>query len=194
MCRAFEGALHPRRDELTTTEVRAITMTTPGQSTRSRTGTILTVMVALAACGTETQPIAPVVEDQVELSAILLEAIQDEYRAEAVYAGVIEDFGQVAPFSNIIDAETRHSEAIARLYESRGWSVPDNPWTVSMVPRFEELGAACEAGVVAEVANVAVYDELAARATLPPDVATVFSSNRAASLERHLPAFERCAG
>ncbi|MCG6955872.1 MAG: DUF2202 domain-containing protein [Gemmatimonadetes bacterium] len=157
-------------------------------------GLALATVMVFAGCGADAQATAPVAgaEDQ-DLMAILDAAIQDEFHAEAVYEGVLEDFGQVRPFSNIVGAEVRHSTAIATLYLSRGWSVPASAWTTDNVPHFESVGEACAVGVEAEVANVKVYDELTTGVTLPADVAQVFSSNRAASLERHLPAFQRCA-
>jgi hypothetical protein len=67
-------------------------------------------------------------------------AIQDEYKAELIYEGVVDDFGPVLPFQNIINAE---------IYEG--------------------------------------YFDL----DLPSDVRFVFENNQWASLERHLPAFQR---
>ena len=43
----------------------------------------------------------------INLEAVLLEALDDERKAEATYAAVIEKFGEVRPFINIIDAERR---------------------------------------------------------------------------------------
>ncbi|WP_257556844.1 hypothetical protein [Sphingobium sp. CFD-2] len=37
-----------------------------------------------------------------KLANILLDALEDERKAEATYAAVIEKFGPVRPFSNII--------------------------------------------------------------------------------------------
>ena len=39
-------------------------------------------------------------------------ALDDEYRAEATYAAVIETFGEVRPFIRIIDAERRHAARV----------------------------------------------------------------------------------
>jgi hypothetical protein len=119
-------------------------------------------------------------------------AIADEYRAETIYQGVIADFGPLAPFVNIVNAELRHSTAIARLFENRGLPVPANSWTVITVPHYPTVPAACAAGVVAERENIALYDGAFAL-DLPADVRRVFENNREASLVNHLPAFERCA-
>src|SRR5690606_12410565 len=114
------------------------------------------------------------------------------YRAEAIYQGVIDDFGAVAPFANIIGAEVRHSAAIARLFQTRGLTVPPTSWTSATVPHYPSVPAACAAGVVAERDNIAIYDRHFAL-PLPADVQQVFQNNRGASLYNHLPAFERCA-
>ena len=149
--------------------------------------------VTVSACaGTPTGTDVHVPSDP-ELLQALTEAIQDEYHAEEVYLGVIHDFGEVLPFANILGAEERHSSAIARLFQSRGWAVPVSEWTQENVAHFDSVEEACRVGVTAEVANIAVYDRLFAELALPVDVQRVFESNRAASLERHLPAFQRCA-
>jgi hypothetical protein len=120
-------------------------------------------------------------------------AIQDEYHAEAVYRRVIADFGAVWPFANIVQAEVRHSQAVAGLFRNRGIDVPASEWNLDNVPRFGNLAEACTAAAQAERDNIALYDELLETA-LPRDVENVFTNNRRASLEAHLPAFESCAG
>jgi hypothetical protein len=120
-------------------------------------------------------------------------AIEDEYHAEAIYLKVTEDFGNVWPFSNIVRAEQRHSEAVAGLFLNRGMAVPTSRWNLGNVPRFDSLAEACAAAVQAEKDNITLYDTFLAMA-LPADVQNVFSNNRRASLENHLPAFELCDG
>ena len=53
------------------------------------------------------------------------------------------------------------------------------------------MRAACAAGVEAETDNIALYDRLL-KLNLPADVEQVFTNNRAASFNNHLPAFEAC--
>lgn len=149
-------------------------------------------VVANTACDSNTAPTAPTVVVDAQLSTTLARAIQDEYRAEAIYQGVLTDFGQVLPFVNVLGAEERHSATISRLFVARGLAVPASASTVNSVPHFPSVAAACAAGVVAERENIAMYDELL-RIELPADVRQVFSNNRSASLVNHLPAFERCS-
>jgi hypothetical protein len=127
-----------------------------------------------------------------DVVAALDRTIQDEYQAEAIYLGVLIDFGDVRPFANVVYAEQRHSESIARLFENHGLAVPRNVWSVDNVPRFGSLVEACASAVAAEQDNVTLYDTYLAL-DLPRDVANVFGNNRAASLERHLPAFQACS-
>ena len=124
--------------------------------------------------------------------AHLIAALDDEYQARATYAQVIEDFGNVRPFSNIVEAEDRHARALIRLFERYGIPVPPDTWP-GRAPRYGSLREACEAGVAAEIANAGLYDELLS-GTDRADIREVYENLREASQERHLPAFRRCAG
>jgi hypothetical protein len=149
--------------------------------------------VATAACDSKRSPTAPTSPGvDAALVAALTRAIQDEYRAETIYQGVINDFGQVQPFVNVLTAEERHSAAGGRLFTARGLAMPASTSSVATVPHFATVPAACAAGAVAERENIAMYDDLL-RADLPADARQVFSNNRSASLVNHLPAFERCS-
>jgi hypothetical protein len=94
------------------------------------------------------------------LLAAFDEMIQDEYHAEAIYLGVMADFGEIRPFANIIRAERRHAENVAALYIARGFEVPVSRWTTDIVPRFGSVREACAAGVEAERENVRLYDRI----------------------------------
>jgi hypothetical protein len=155
----------------------------------------LGLAIVSGACGSDSptapSPPAAVVSDAVRDA--MTQTIQDEYRAETIYEGVIADFGPAAPFTNVLTAEQRHSTSIAALFSTRGWPVPVNTWRVATVPHFPSIPSACGAGVTAEQENIAIYDRVFAL-DLPADVRRVFENNRAASQFNHLPAFQRCAG
>ncbi|HSH41475.1 MAG TPA: DUF2202 domain-containing protein [Arenicellales bacterium] len=121
----------------------------------------------------------------------LQEALDDEYRAWATYDQVIRDFGEVRPFSNIREAEARHIEAVRSLFIRYGLPVPENSWP-GRVERYTSVQAACAAGVAAEIANGEMYERLL-QATRRDDILTVLRNLQAASQQRHLPAFRRCA-
>lgn len=121
----------------------------------------------------------------------LAAALDDEYKAHETYAQVIRDFGEVRPFINIVEAEARHIEALLALFDRYGAAPPENRWA-GEASRFASVHAACLAAVAAEIANVALYDRLL-QSTRRADILDVFQSLRAASQDRHLPAFQRCA-
>ncbi len=125
-----------------------------------------------------------------EVEGLLL-ALNDEYHAWAVYDQVLVDFDDVRPFSRIIKSEERHIEALVDLFDTYGLSVPANPW-IGEVPSFASVQEAAQAGVDAEVANAELYDQLFA-STDREDIERVYTSLQRASLENHLPAFERAA-
>jgi len=123
-------------------------------------------------------------------------ALDDEYHAEAIYAEVLAKHGDVRPFSNIINAEQRHSSALVNLLENYKLAVPQNAYENGTKPIDTlpaSLQAACAVGVEAEIANIRLYDEkLIPVASSYPDVLNVFTNLRNASEDKHLPAFQRC--
>ncbi|MDZ7803759.1 ferritin-like domain-containing protein [Thiohalophilus sp.] len=125
------------------------------------------------------------------LHEILTEAIEDEYKARATYRRVLEKFGDVRPFSNIVEAEQRHIDALLLLFENYGLRVPEDHWP-ERVATPDTLLAACQAGVAAEIDNAAMYDRLLAASSDYPDVQRVLRNLQRASSENHLPAFQRC--
>ncbi|KAF0124501.1 MAG: hypothetical protein FD139_1614 [Methylocystaceae bacterium] len=121
----------------------------------------------------------------------LREALDDEYKARATYQGVIDRFGPIRPFANIIEAEERHANALLRLFERFGIEPPKDRWA-GQVPAPSSLAEACKAGVEAEIENAAVYARLLAQVS-DARVRDVLTRLQQASQQRHLPAFRRCA-
>jgi len=129
--------------------------------------------------------------DPGDIVAILDRALQEEYRAEMLYRSVLASFGaDTAPFALIAEAEARHVLALKQLFTRRDLAAP--AWTPESFPSFGVVAEACAAGVAAEIADAAFYTPYLQRADLPQDVRNVFTNLQAASLENHLPAFERC--
>jgi hypothetical protein len=121
----------------------------------------------------------------------LHEALDDEYHSWTTYDQVIADFGELRPFTNIRDAEARHIGALTSLFGRYGLPLPANTWPGS-VPRYASVQAACEAAVGAETANGQMYERLLTT-TQRSDILGVLRNLQAASQQRHLPAFQRCA-
>ena len=126
---------------------------------------------------------------EIDLEQILLDALDDERKAEATYAAVIEKFGPVRPFVNIISAERRHAAAVENQMDRLGFEIPENAWQ-ERVDAPASLAIACEQAVQAEIENVALYERLIPLIT-DSGVRHVFERLRDASRDNHLPAFRR---
>ncbi len=124
------------------------------------------------------------------LAKVLNEALMDEYNARDTYRKVINKFGPVRPFINIVESEQAHIEMLLPLYEKYNISVPPEP-DLDRILIHSDLLKACEDGVAGEIENIAMYERLI-NATDFPDVLEVLQCLQAASRDNHLPAFERC--
>jgi hypothetical protein len=118
-----------------------------------------------------------------------LSAIEEEYGAQALYEGVLAQFGDVSPFSMIARSEAQHAAALVNLAQKYGLAVPE--YTGAVATAYESLEAACQAGLQAEIADAALYDKLMPLTT-HEDILRVYTNLKNASLESHLPAFEVC--
>jgi hypothetical protein len=126
-----------------------------------------------------------------ELRQVLDAAIDDEFKARATYRRILEHYGPVRPFVNIVESEQRHIAALETLYSRYGLPVPEDPWP-GRVELPASLGDACCAAVLGERENAALYDRLIGAVDAYPDVQRTLRNLRAASQDNHLPAFERC--
>lgn len=126
-------------------------------------------------------------DDALTLADMLTYAIQDEYLAYAEYDQILSDFGSVRPFTNIIRAESTHIEALLPLFTAYGITAPADEGADRAVS-VTALTDAFQAGVTAEVNNIAMYETFLDQ-NLPDNVRTVFESLMRAS-ENHLRAFQ----
>ncbi len=120
----------------------------------------------------------------------LSEALDDEYKARASYRKVIERFGPVRPFVNIVEAEERHVAALLAQFHRLGATPPEDAWaTRAEAP--DSVEQACAEAVKAEIENDAKYSRLLGQVT-DAQVRSVMLRLQEASRNRHLPAFRRC--
>jgi len=112
-------------------------------------------------------------------------------KARATYRAVIQKFGDVRPFINIVDAESRHINALLPLFDKYGIAVPEDDWA-SRIETPQSILEACRVGVEAEIGNGEMYDRLLKLTSDYPDVQHVLMQLQRASIENHLPAFQRC--
>ena len=126
-------------------------------------------------------------DEALTLADMLTYAIQDEYLARAEYSWIIDSFGSVRPFTNIMQAEETHIAALLPLFETYGIAAPVDEGA-SLAVAVASLTEAYQAGVNAEVNNIAMYETFLDQ-DLPDNVRAVFESLMRAS-ENHLRAFQ----
>lgn len=119
-------------------------------------------------------------------------AIEDEYLARAEYAAIIKKYGGFNPFANIVRAEESHISWLADAYKGAGLPVPEDvASSFAIIPATQK--AAFQAGVAAEVDNIAMYDSFLASAAMAKGensgLKALFTRLRDAS-KNHLAAFK----
>ena len=119
---------------------------------------------------------------------------EGEYAAYASYAAVVERYGNVHPFANIIASEARHIDALKRILNRYEVPYPEENPYLGTIAAPASLADAARARVEAAIANVALYEEQLEAVAEYPDIIRAFVSLQTASREQHLPAFERAAG
>ncbi|XMB72640.1 DUF2202 domain-containing protein [Mycoplasmatota bacterium WC30] len=123
------------------------------------------------------------------LEEMLTYAILDEYLAQAEYLAIIEEFGEISPFVNIVKAEANHIELLLPLFEAYGIELPENTASLNtLLP--ESITSALSTGIAAEEANIDMYIAFLAQDNLPDDVRLVFEQLVNASIN-HLAAFSK---
>lgn len=164
---------------------------TAGQQQRGRGGSSTTNRAGGGAGQGSTVAVVPA---SATLTDVLTRAVAEERLAVATYDMVIDTFGEVVPFTNIVESEARHVASLERLADRYGVDVSNVVVITPSTPAT--LQDAYQLGVDVEIEDGALYDELeAALATAGetadyPDVLRVFDNLQAASLDHHLPTFQ----
>ncbi|WP_425099784.1 ferritin-like domain-containing protein [Tropicibacter sp. S64] len=154
-----------------------------------------TSLKSLAALGVSATLLAGPAAAMSQQEAVLA-ALDDEYRAFAVYEAVLQKFGDVRPFSNIQKAEVTHAERLTAYAKANGIAVPENPYLGANLPEAPDtLAEACAIGVQAEIDNAGLYTgQLLPAAQGNAALTAIFTDLMNASQQQHLPAFQRCGG
>lgn len=132
----------------------------------------------------------PVGELSQETIGYLQAAIADERKALATYEAVVDKFGNVKPFINIIRAEEQHISMLKALFDKYGIEIPADTTTVGTLP--ETFAEICAVAVQAEIDNDQLYQDMIP-SIQEQDIKDVFNALANASKTMHLQAFERCA-
>ena len=129
-----------------------------------------------------------------DVQEMVLEALvgpEGEYAAYATYAAIIDTYGTANPFPNIMASEARHIEALTSILDAYGVPYPEENPYLGTIEVPESLAAAAQAGVDAELANVDLYAQQLEAVEDYSEIHNVFVNLQSASLNQHLPAFER---
>ena len=149
---------------------------------------LLSISIFAASTPTTMESTSLDLEENYTLEEMLNITLLDELKAKATYEAIIDTYGEVKPFTRILLAEQRHIDALLVLFSTYGFEVPTFDISNIVVP--ESLTAALEAGVQAEVDNIALYDAFLSQTDIPEDVVITFTALQNAS-ENHLRAFNR---
>jgi hypothetical protein len=120
------------------------------------------------------------------LEDMLVYAMLDEIHAKQTYEAMIEVYGEIRPFTKIMEAEQTHIDLLLPLFETYQIELPVSDY-VPVVP--ETIEEALAIGVEAEIANIALYEAFLSQ-ELPEDVRAVFEQLVNAS-NHHLDAFSK---
>lgn len=126
---------------------------------------------------------------EIDIALEALTAEHGEYAAYATYKAIIDEFGAVQPYTNILGSEQKHIDFLVGYLDGAGVAIPENPWLGEIEAPADLMGAA-QAGIDAEIDNVAMYDELLGREIADPALVDLLERLRGMSENRHLPAFE----
>lgn len=129
---------------------------------------------------------AALAASSLDLPAMLRYSLEDEYLAHAEYQAIIGTLKAGRPFTNIIRAEETHIADLKDLFYAYGLAVPQDT-AAALVAVAKDFKGALEAGVQAELDNIAMYERFLAQ-NLPSDVRQVFEWLKAGS-DNHLAAF-----
>jgi len=137
------------------------------------------------------EPLLPIEVQEAVLEALV--GAEGEYAAYATYDAILAEYGNVNSYANIMAAEAKHIESLKLILDEYDVEYPvENPY-LGMIEAPDSLAEAAQAGVDAEIANVALYAEQLEAVVDYPDIVDVFINLQRASQEQHLPAFERAA-
>jgi len=124
--------------------------------------------------------------DETSLKATLDILLMDEFKARAEYEAIVDEFGLVSPYTQLIQAETKHIQSLERIYDAFGFAIPADTGKDDVVLPTS-LDASYQIGITAETNNIALY-ETYLLTDLPVSIERVFANLQRAS-ENHLATF-----
>ncbi len=122
----------------------------------------------------------------------LATTLQEEYLARDVYQSVIAKLGSTRPFANILKSEEQHVAALTALFTKYSLAVPADTQAArasTLMAGATTVDDALNLGITVEKEDIALYEQLM-KVVDNQDILQVFGNLKAASLDRHLAAFE----
>lgn len=114
---------------------------------------------------------------------------EEEYLAQSTYEKVVEQFGKIRPFVNIINAEKNHVKAVERLADTKGITLADK---MVEVEEFVSLDDAYKAAIAIEKEDIEMLEAILKDDTLDEYTKTVYG-NLLKGSKNHLEAFEKAS-
>ncbi len=147
----------------------------------------LSLMAALSACAViQKKGQRPFSEDD---QAVLEEALEYERLSQDTYVAVVNKYGKVEPFIQVIRAEKRREQALLMLFKKYKLEAPKRDAREISAP--ETLADACGAAIEAEIHHSARYDKLLEKVGRN-DIRKLLEKFQNNAIEKHLPQFTRC--
>lgn len=159
---------------------------------------LVLITAAILVCATIANSVAqgrrqttPTLTEPAKAALITALAGRDgEYAARAEYEAILAKFGsEVLPYAHIIQAEGNHVAALEQQCRAFGVPIPEDSFFGKVQPPAN-LAEAAKAGILAEEANVKMYEELLKAVQGYPSLVRVFSQLQSMSRDRHLPALK----
>ncbi|WP_433750509.1 ferritin-like domain-containing protein [Falsibacillus pallidus] len=118
------------------------------------------------------KPVMPVEDRQTNLEQVIIEALQDEYRSQAGYDSILEKYDTIPLFREMKESEGNHIVLLRGLVDKYNISYHDD-FVVPAATSPATLQEAYKAAVSGEIDNIVMFEKLAERDGLPPDVKAV---------------------
>lgn len=126
----------------------------------------------------------PVVEQVLQI------AVYDELHTLDFCSKVLEKFGEIEPFSQVISEERYYHQILLTLCEKYRVTPPINKCYESLVVP-NELSECCEIAVAMELDSINLYEHLISYVE-HADIRDILYKLQAAAYNNHLPAFRSC--
>jgi hypothetical protein len=115
---------------------------------------------------------------------ILGQALDEEYKARAIYQAIVDKYGNELPFVNILRSENMHVLALQRLFTANKLTIPTDNYA-GKITAPATLAEAFKLAIDEEKADIVLYDNFL-KTVKEPQVVLVFGNLQNASRHHQL--------